>query len=154
RESNARLPAEDARIRVFGGDPGPRDPRSRETAAVAVVKEQVQKQGKVLVIYGAAHFYRTMGDRHEFIARMGQDIGIVRLLEVDYPGRTFVVIPMGQLERPRAVAEDIAPDYGKFDRALKTQERPVLVSLQRSPFRDFTAEEFLGRTLTMCRRPG
>ena len=31
------------------------------------------------------------------------------------------------------------------------QVRPVLVSLQRSPFRDFTVEEFLGRTLTTCR---
>ena len=29
--------------------------------------------------------------------------------------------------------------------------RPVLVFLQRLPFRDFTAEEFLGRTLTTCR---
>jgi hypothetical protein len=28
---------------------------------------------------------------------------------------------------------------------LKTQARPVLVSLARSPFRDLTAEEFLGR---------
>jgi hypothetical protein len=28
------------------------------------------------------------------------------------------------------------------------------VSLQRSPFRDFTAEEFLGRTLTTCRGAG
>jgi hypothetical protein len=32
--------------------------------------------------------------------------------------------------------------------------RPVLVSLQRLPFRDFTAEEFLGRTLTTCRGAG
>ena len=60
RDVNSRLPA-DARIRVFGGDPGPGDNRSRETAAVSVLKEQVlQKHGKALVIYGAAHFYRTM----------------------------------------------------------------------------------------------
>ena len=45
-------------------------------------------------------------------------------------------------------------DFQKFDRALKTQVRPVLVSLQRLPFRDFTAEEFLGRTLTTCRGAG
>ena len=32
--------------------------------------------------------------------------------------------------------------------------RPVLVSLQRLPFRDFTAEEFFGRTLTTCRGAG
>jgi hypothetical protein len=36
------------------------------------------------------------------------------------------------------------PDYRTLDRALKTQVRPVMVLLQRSPFRDFTAEEFLG----------
>lgn len=49
----------DARIRVFGGDPGPGDSRSRDTAAVSVLKEQVlEKRGKALVIYGAAHFYK------------------------------------------------------------------------------------------------
>ena len=53
RDVNSRLPA-DARIRVLGGDPGPGDNRSRETAAVSVLKEQVlQKHGKALVIYGA-----------------------------------------------------------------------------------------------------
>ena len=50
---------------------------------------------------------------------------------------------------PRAVTADIDPDFQKFDRALKTQARPVLVSLRRLPFRDFTAEEFPGRTLTI-----
>ena len=60
RDVNSKLPA-DARVRVFGGDPGPGDNRSRETAAVSVLKEQVlQKHGKALVIYGAGHFYRTM----------------------------------------------------------------------------------------------
>ena len=45
REFNS-LPA-DVRVRVFGGDPGPGDNRSRETAAVSVLKEQVlQKHGK------------------------------------------------------------------------------------------------------------
>ncbi|MEI9972288.1 MAG: hypothetical protein WDO73_09665 [Ignavibacteriota bacterium] len=57
---HSRLPA-DARIRVLGGDPGPGDSVAVETAAVSVLKEQVlQKRGKALVIYGAAHFYRTM----------------------------------------------------------------------------------------------
>src|SRR5262249_27580576 len=60
RDVNAKLPV-DARIRVFGGDPGPGDNRGRETSAVSVIKEQVlQKHGKALVIYGSAHFYRTM----------------------------------------------------------------------------------------------
>ncbi len=50
---------------------------------------------------------------------------------------------------PPAFLSYFDPDFQKFDRALKTQVRPVLVSLQRLPFRDFTAEEFLGRTLTI-----
>jgi hypothetical protein len=152
REVNSKLPA-DSRIRVFGGDPGPGDNRSRETAAVAVLKEQVlQKHGKALVIYGAAHFYRTLSS--DYLSSMGDDIGIARMLEIDYPGRTFVVIPVGRLDPPRGVTGGIDPDFRKFDHALKTQVRPVLVSLRRSPFRDFTAEEFLGRTVTTCRGRG
>jgi hypothetical protein len=109
--------------------------------------------GKVLVIYGAAHFFRTMDPA--YLSSMGADIGLVRLLEKDYPGRTLAVIPVGGLARPPAVKEaDIDPDYQKFDRALKTQVRPVLIPLQRLPFRDLTAEEFLGRALTNCRPPG
>jgi hypothetical protein len=153
RDVNSKLPS-DARVRVFGGDPGPGDNRSRETAAVSVLKEQVlQKHGKALVIYGAAHFYRAMP--LDYVSSMGENIGIARMLEIEYPGRTFVVIPMGgRLDLPPGVTLGIYPDYQKFDRALKTQVRPVLVSLQRLPFRDFTAEEFLGRTLTTCRGAG
>jgi len=150
RDVNSKLPA-DARIRVLGGDPGPGDNRSREIAAVSVLREQVlQKHGKALVIYGAAHFYRTFPA--DLLASMGGDIGLVRRLETDYPGRTFAVIPVGgRLDPPRGVTGDIEPDYRKFDRALKTQVRPVLVSLQRSPFRDFSGEEFLGRTVSTGR---
>jgi hypothetical protein len=152
RDVNSRLPA-DARIRVFGGDPGPGDNRSRETAAVSVLKEQVlQKHGKALVIYGAAHFYRTMP--RDYLSSVGQYIGIVRMLEIDYPGRTFVVIPIGRLDIPPGATLPVNPDYRKFDRAMKTQVRPVLVPLQRLPFRDFTAEEFLGNGVFSCRGPG
>jgi hypothetical protein len=150
RDVNSKLPA-DARIRVLGGDPGPGDGRSRETAAVSVLKEQVlQKHGKALVIYGAAHFYRAMP--RDYLSSMGEDIGIVRMLDIDYPGRTFAVIPMGgRLDIPPGATVRIDPDYRKFDRVLKTQVRPVLVPLQRLPFRDFTAEEFLGRGVFNCR---
>ena len=152
RDVNSKLPA-DARVRVFGGDPGPGDNRSRETAAVSVLKEQVlQKHGKALVIYGAAHFYRTMPE--DYLSTMGEDIGIARMLDIDYPGRTFVVIPVGRLDPPRGVTGGIDPDFQKFDRALKMQVRPVLVSLQRLPFRDYTAEEFLGNGVFSCRGPG
>jgi hypothetical protein len=151
RDVNSRLSA-DQQIHVFGGDPGPGDNRSRETAAVAVIKQQVlEKHGKALVIYGAAHFYRTLSK--DYLASMGGDIGIVNMLDIDYPSRTFVVIPLGWLERPRPVAVDVPPDYKKFDRGLKTQMRPVMISLERLPFRNFTVEEFLGRTVTSCRGP-
>ena len=50
-----------------------------------------------------------------------------------------------------AIAGVRDPDYQQFDRALKTPVRPVLVSLERSPFRDFTAEEFIGQKLLNCR---
>ena len=153
RDVNSRLPA-NARIRVLGGDPGPGDNRSRETAAVSVLKEQVlQKHGKALVIYGAAHFYRTMPA--DYLSGMGEDIGIVRMLESDYPGRTLAVIPLGGHPNiPPGAAPGLDPDYRKFDRALKTQARPVLVPLQRLPFRDLRAEEFMGRTIFNCRGPG
>ena len=153
RDVNARVPA-GARIRVFGGDPGPGDNCSRETAAVAVLKEQVlEKKGKALVVYGAVHFYRTMDEA--YLSSMGKDVGIVRMLESEYPGRTFSVIPFGgELNVPPGIKADVVPDYRKFDRALRTPVRPVLVPLRRLPFRDFTAEEFLGLTLITCRGLG
>jgi hypothetical protein len=149
RDVNSRLPAE-ARIRVLGGDPGPGDKRSRETAAVSVIKEQVlQKHGKALVIYGAAHFYRT--GPTDYVSSMGEDIGIVRMLETDHPGQMFAVIPVGgRLDLPPGVALRVYPEYQKFDLALKTQVRPVLVPFERLPFRDFTAEEFIGGQLLSC----
>ena len=48
---------------------------------------------------------------------MGEDIGIARKLEIDFPGRTFVVIPVGRLDPPRGVTRGIDPGYQKFDRA-------------------------------------
>ena len=112
----------------------------------------LQKHGKALVIYGAAHFYRTMPA--DYLSKMGQNIGIVNMLENDYPGRTLAVIPLGgRLDISPGDVAGPDPDYRKFDRALKTQARPVLVPLQRLPFRDFRAEEFMGRTVLNCRGP-
>lgn len=154
RDVNSRLPA-DARIRVFGGDPGSGAIRGRESAAVSILKQEVlSNHGKALVVYGAAHFYRAVPS--DYLSTMGDDIGIAKTLEIDYPGRIFVVIPVGgRLDLPPGITvSGIDPDYRKFDRALKTQMRPVLMPLQRLPFRDFTAAEFLGGTLLTCRGPG
>src|SRR5215467_4109695 len=78
RDVNSKLPA-GAQIRVFGGDPGPPGNRNRDAAAVSLLKEQVlQKHGKALVIYGAAHFYRIEGDARKVL---GIGEGLVTLLE-------------------------------------------------------------------------
>jgi hypothetical protein len=150
REVNQKLPR-DRQIRVLGGDPGQKSTLGREAAAVSIIEGVLKKHEKVLVIFGAAHFYRTLDK--DYLASTGDNNDIVKTLERDYPGRTFVVIPIGRLDKPRSVAIDMAPDYQKFDRALKTQVRPVLVSAQRLPFKDLSVEEFLGRSVTTCRGP-
>jgi hypothetical protein len=150
RNVNSRLPVE-ARIRVLGGHPGPGASEGIEITGASVLKEQVfGKHGKALLVFGAAHSYRNLPSL--MLASMGDGIGLVRRLEADYPRRTFVVIPVGPLDPPRGVTEDIVPDFQKFDRALRTPLRPVLVSLHELPFRDFKAEEFIGRTVTHCDR--
>src|SRR5690242_7273659 len=84
RDVNFKLPP-DARIRVVGGDPGRGDYRSRDGAAVSILKEQVlQQHGKALVVYGAAHCFRTEGNASDFLSAVGG--GITKTLEVDYPG--------------------------------------------------------------------
>jgi hypothetical protein len=140
REVNSRLPAE-ARIRVFGGE----DNRNRDAAAVSILEEQVlRRQGKALVIYGHAHFWRAAPKRPGGFIDDSRNIGIVRMLDISYPGRTFAVIPVGG---PNQRTRSPIPDYQEFDRALKTQVRPVLVPLQQLPFRDFTAGDFLSADL-------
>jgi len=149
RDVNATLPAA-ARIRVFGGDPGPTDQRDREAAAVAVLEEQVlARHGKALVIYGAAHFYRAAP------ASFGTSAELTRTLEKAHPGRIFTVIPIGgELDPPPPGVSLRSPDYRKVESALATQIRPVLIPLSRPPFRDLTAEEFLGGGMYSCRGPG
>src|SRR5262249_24937782 len=69
RDVNSRFPA-DARIRVFGGHPGPGAKGSIERVAAYTLKEQVaQKHGKALLIYGSAHFYLT--GPADYLASMG-----------------------------------------------------------------------------------
>ena len=124
REVNKKLPAEE-RVRVLAGDPPTGSDIDRDASAISILKEQVfEKRGKALLIYGAGHLFRTS---------LPGFVGITKTLEADYPGRTLVVITQGG---PYA-------EYDKFERAMKTPVRPVLVSLGRRPFRDFTAEEFL-----------
>lgn len=150
RDVNSKLPA-NARIRVFAGDFGAAVNQNRDQAAASLIKAQaLKKHGKCLVIFGAAHFYRTYGDVDEILNEGGGNITM--RLEREYPGRTFVVHPFGgPLTHPALTGHDPA-DYGKFERALKTKVRPVLVTLWRSPFQSFTAEEFIGRRMLTGRR--
>jgi hypothetical protein len=153
RDVNLKLPA-DARIRVFGAEGAPG--LSGEKTAVTFLKQQVlQKHGKALVIYGYAHFWRAEPEMMRGRSG-GVESGIVSMLEKDYPGRTVAVMPVGRPKRPSPPGSpkgSVDPDYGKFDRSLKTPARPVLLSLQRSPFRDFSAEEFLGNDVFVCGGP-
>jgi uncharacterized iron-regulated protein len=123
REVNRKLPPE-KRIRVLAGDPPP-EGGDRNDSAVSILKEQVlAKGGKALLIYGTGHLYRA-----------GSGVGgITKTIQAAYPGRIFVVNMMG----------GPFPEFQKFESALKTSVRPVLVSLRSAPFRDFSAQEFLG----------
>lgn len=123
RDVNSKLPA-DSQIRVLGGDPGPGDNRSREVAAVSVLKEQVlEKHSKALVIYGAAHFYRMFPK--EYLSTMGDDMGLIRRFEMSFPGRAFVVLPIGYLDRPSAIKKtDIVPDFKKIRHSFKNAGTP------------------------------
>jgi hypothetical protein len=77
------------------------------------------------------------------------------MLERAHPGRIFTVIPIGgDLDPPPTGVTLRDPDYRKFDHALQTPDRPVLIPLQRTPFRDLTAEEFLGGGIFSCIGPG
>ena len=127
REVNSRLPA-DARIRVFGGE----DNRNRDTAAVSILKEQVlQKPWSFMAMCTSGEpGYWNREDVGHPLSRSN--------FRGDPSGRPN---PRGQNRlskvRPR-------PN-------LKTQVRPVMVPLQRLPFRDFTAAEFLGGQVVTLR---
>jgi uncharacterized iron-regulated protein len=130
REVNKKLPAA-AQVRVLAGDPPTGSGLGRDASAFAILEEQVLKtHGKALVIYGAGHLLR---------AKVGPVARITQRLETGYPGQTLVVITEGG---PHA-------EYQEFERALKTRERPVLVSLGKSPFRDLLVGAFPGLGITL-----
>lgn len=125
REVNKGLSNKKLRVLAGGADP----------LAVSMLKDQaLEKHSKALVVYGAGHLFKTDGSTNLFSSMGG---GITKTLAADYPGRIFVVITLGGSD----------PGYGKFESALKTPVRPVLIPLQKLPFRDFKAEEFIGSKL-------
>lgn len=123
REVNKRVTA-DKRIRILAGDPPTGSELSRDASAVSVLKEQVlDRGGKALVVYGSGHL------QLQGIGGIAQDV------QARHLGRIFVVDTLG----------GPYPEYEKFERSLKSSMRPVLVSLRRSPFRDFSADQTIGR---------
>jgi uncharacterized iron-regulated protein len=129
REVNKKLPAA-AQLRVLAGDPPSGSGLGRDNSAFSVLQEQVLKtHAKALLIYGAGHLLRAVPDP---IAR------ITKLLDSGYPGSTLVVITGGGPH----------PESQEFERALKTTERPVLVSFGKAPFRDLPVRAFPGLSLT------
>ena len=127
RELNKKVPA-GAQVRVLAGDPPAGSGFGRDATAFSVLQEQVLKaHGKALVIYGSGHLLRAVPDP---IRRL------TTLLDTGYPGSTFVVITEGGPHK----------ESQQFERALKTQARPVLVSFGRPPFRDMAVGAFPGLT--------
>jgi hypothetical protein len=121
RDVNKKL-RPDVRLRILAGDPPTGSSLDREDSAASVLKEQVlAKHAKALLIYGAGHLFRASRS-------------LTQTLEADPQARIFVAITLGG---PYV-------EYDKFEAAIKTRLRPVLVPLDRSPFRNFSAEEFLG----------
>jgi hypothetical protein len=129
REVNKKLPA-GAQVRVLAGDPPSGSGLGRDNTAFSVLQEQVLKtHAKALLIYGGGHLLRAVPDP---IRR------ITKLLDTGYPGSTLVVITGGGPH----------PESQEFEHALKTTERPVLVSLGKPPFRDMSVRAFPGLGLT------
>jgi hypothetical protein len=139
REINLKLP-EIRKLRVLAGDPAidwssVRDRAAYDRAMVrrddspaSIVRDQVLAKGqKALLIYGAGHLYRTGG--------------ITKALQDSHPGQIFVVGVIGGSN----------PVYEKFENALSSSRRPVLVPLRGTVFGSFSADEFLGGQLKVVK---
>jgi hypothetical protein len=122
RDVNKGLPV-NKRIRVIAGDPpATTPPAQRDASAISVLKAQgLDKDGKALIIYGGGHISYANG-------------AITNALQGWRPGRTLVVFIRGGQD----------PEYAQFDQALQSSARPVLFSVMRSPFNNFSTA-FLGR---------
>jgi hypothetical protein len=139
REVNLRLP-ESRQLRLLAGDPAidwssVRDRAAydrvmvrRDDSPASIVRTQVLAKGqKALSIYGAGHLYRTSG--------------ITKALQDSHPGQIFVVGVIG----------GSSPVYEKFENALSSSKRPVLVPLRGTAFGSFNANEFLGEHLRVVK---
>jgi hypothetical protein len=67
---------------------------------------------------------------------MGKEIGLARSLDREFPGRTYMVIAVGGLDRPRGMTTDIAPDYQNTE-ATQARECQAL----RSPSAPATGDD-------------
>jgi hypothetical protein len=118
RDVNKSLPAR-KRIRVLAGDPPAEIPATqRDVTAVSVLKRQgLDKAGKALLIFGGGHLSYAGG-------------ALTSAMQGWRRGRTFVVFIRGGKD----------PGYAPFDLALKSRTRPILFSVTRPPFSNFSTD--------------
>jgi hypothetical protein len=137
RDVNRTLSA-DRQLLVLGGDQVDGPPQQRNERAVSLLREQVlQKHEKALVIFGAGHVWHGEG-------------GITRTLQQIVPGRVFVAETLAPVSDGRG-----GPTHQELDRALasleetlRSRERPVLVSVGRTPVGKLVANPFyLGQAM-------
>jgi uncharacterized iron-regulated protein len=139
REVNLKVP-ESQRLRVLAGDPAidwstvrdrvayDRIMVRRDESPASIVRNQVLAKGqKALLIYGAGHLFRNGG--------------ITKALQDSHPGQIFVVGVIGGSN----------PMYEKFENALSSSKRPVLVPLRGTAFGSFNANELLGGQLRVVK---
>ncbi len=118
RDVNKGLPVS-KRIRVLAGDP-PAEiaPTERDATAVSVLKGQgLDKSGKALLIFGGGHLSYSGG-------------ALTSAMQGWRRGRTFVVFIRGGKD----------PGYAPFEQALQSRTRPVLFSVTRPPFNNFSTD--------------
>jgi hypothetical protein len=128
----------DRHLLILGGDQPEGPPQQRNDHAVALLREQVlQKHEKALVIFGSGHVWHGEG-------------GITRALQQIAPGRVFVAETLAPISNGRG-----GPAHEALDRALasledtlRSRERPVLVSVGRTPAGKLVANPFsLGQAM-------
>jgi Surface antigen variable number repeat len=128
----------DRQLRVLGGNDVDSPPQQRNDHAVALLREQVlQQREKALVIFGAGHVWHGEG-------------GITKALQQIAPGRVFVSETLAPIsnERNEPAHQALERALAALEDTLRSRERPVLVSIGRTPAGKLVANPFyLGQAM-------
>jgi hypothetical protein len=137
RDVNSRL-MPDQRLRVLAGEPpmdGAAAPSGRAEYTPTLVRDQVLKNGgKALLIYGSGHLWH--GEGH-----------ITRALEASGTDKVFVVDTLAPISTGETGPEfdDLDKALASVERTLRSDERPILVSLTAAPAATLPANPFFLR---------